>query len=670
MVSNSVSKLQIYIQQANFSIETSTSSIISSMPAMARESKLTLERARDLKERMNSLEKEICKSETVCSSNLERLDDMKVKLESARSFLEQSDSFSKLSIELEEFLESEKKDVTQACEKLAALQMSYELQLGLAGQAERELVLEEFKNRFEAVVAEQVVKALNENNVEQSCRFVEMFTKIDRLSQIVSYHSTLQREVYNTKWNEIVENQENHRFLADFYDFLLNSWGKSLKWYRDVFKSEGKVETMQIFTDLLNNLNPSRESVLSSRLKSTPDKMEFLAEISDSNEKFQEDLCEKIEGKLPEKLISAVFDFFNIFIVQYSSIEQSFLTSQLEEFKILQSNSADTMRYLEASTAKVFELANQALSRQTKITQNCAIVSLIYILNMFFKSFLEKVKKVQLQLDASRGDHQDWNLLQLSINFLTTIGNFKIKIDEIEGEVKKVMLSKIKEAGGGYKIVGVRDINEFEKISSRLIVNEFPVIFESLATPIEAISRETHQTVLRIIFSPIENFFKKLDVAENSDASVDLPDYSFTPNEYITEIGQFLLTLPQNLEPLLLDPTKPLALALEIGDSSYRDSNPPADVLLSLIAFETCVLYEEKVKEIQTISDSGAKQLAIDVEYLGSVLEELGLTISTNLKCIAQLFKIKKENYFIESAGTDAKLVATVRQMRNIQTSM
>lgn len=640
-----------------------------------------MEQAKELKTKMNSLEKDISKSETAFSmANLERLDDLKTKLEAAKNFLEQNDSFSKLTHELDELLESDKKDVGLACEKLFALQTSYQAQLGLAGQAERELVLEEFKNRLEASITSDVVKVLSEYNVEESMKFVEMFSKLDRLPQMKNYYGTLQRETYGSKWIELtssIENSDNHRFLTDFYEYLLASWNKQLKWYREVFKADsGVVDTIQVFVDLLNGLHPPRESVISSYLKRINEKMEFLSEISESNEKFAFDIREKIEetenafvpAEKMTQLSNAIFSFFNIFIVQYSSIEQSFLNTQLEEAKVLQSNSSDTVRCLDNLLLKLFEWVNQSIDRQSKITQNCAIVSLIYILNTFFKAFLEKVKKAQLQLDASRSDHQDWNLLQISLNFLQIIGNFKMKLDEVEENIKKLMLMKSKQIKSNeefcYKLVGQRDINDFEKITNRLLANETSVIFESLVAPTDVVAKDSHQMLLRLIFAPIENFFKKLEVSDSNDA--DLPDYSFTPFEYITEIGQFLLTLPQNLEPLLLNPAKPLKLALEMSDASYKDNIPSADILLSLIADETCALYQEKVLQILSIGDGGAKQLATDIEYLGSVLEELGLVISTQLKQIAQLLKVKSENYLSISSGIDPRLVAALRQMRNV----
>lgn len=675
-IEDAVANLQLHVQQANFSIETTTHSIISSMPSIANDSKRLQEQAKELKAKMNLLEKDITKSETAFSSNLERLDDLKMKLEAAKNFLEQNDSFSKLTNELEDLLESEKKDVAVACEKLLALQKSYEAQLGLAGQAERELVLEEFKNRLEASITGDVVKSLTDYNVEQSIKYVAMFSKIGRLSQMQNHYGFLQRESYGAKWIELtgaIENTDNQKFLAEFYEYLLLNWGKQLKWYREVFKSEGVVETIQVFVELLNGLHPSREAVIGSYLKRINEKMDFLMEISESNKNFAVAIREKIEGfPVPADKISnlskAIFDFFSIFIVQYSSIEQSLLNQQLEETKILQSNSSDTIRALENSLTKIFEWVEASIERQTKITDDCAIVSLIYILNTFFKNFLQKVKKVQLQLDASRTDHQDWNLLSICITFLQIIGSFIINFETIEDKLKKTMLAKSKQIKTGqefcYKLVGQRDVSDFERIISRLSENESAVVFESLTAEIDSVVKDSHQMLLRLIFAPIETFFKKLEISD-TDSTADF-SFSFTPHEYITEIGQFLLTLPQNLEPLLLNPAKPLKLALEMSDPSYKENIPSADVLLSLVADETCALYQEKVMQVSVIGDGGSKQLATDIEYLGSVLEELGLTISSQLKQIAQLLKIKGENYLSVSSGIDARLVARIRQMRNI----
>lgn len=135
-----------------------------------------------------------------------------------------------------------------------------------------------------------------------------------------------------------------------------------------------------------------------------------------------------------------------------------------------------------------------------------------------------------------------------------------------------------------------------------------------------------------------------------------------------------MLTLPQHLEPLLLTPNQQLKLALELCDDRYarnsgnteEPNEPSADILLSLLAEECCALYAERISQVCEISTFGAKQIACDIEYLGSVLEELGLSLSPHLQQLITLLRAPNENYLTVSAGCDPRLVTAIRQMRNI----
>lgn len=124
------------------------------------------------------------------------------------------------------------------------------------------------------------------------------------------------------------------------------------------------------------------------------------------------------------------------------------------------------------------------------------------------------------------------------------------------------------------------------------------------------------------------------------------------------------------MEPLLLTPNQQLKVALELCDERYARASstnePSADILLSLLADECCALYVERIGQLSVISVSGAKQLACDIEYLGSVLEELGLTLSTHLQQMITLLRAPSENYLAQSAGCDPRLVTAIRQMRKI----
>lgn len=284
---------------------------------------------------------------------------------------------------------------------------------------------------------------------------------------------------------------------------------------------------------------------------------------------------------------------------------------------------------------------------------------------------MEKFKKGQLQLEASRTANQDWNLLQICINLLQSLGEFWQKVGVVEESIKAIIFTKKEEEKENfrYKMVGKRELNDFQKMLNRFTENDAKfVIFDNLEPQISVIAKDIHQTMLLTVFKPIENYFMRFEICEsNSSGDSDLPDFSMAPMEFITEIGQYLLTLPQHLEPLLLSPASPLKTALEMSETNYNQNIPSADVLLSLVADETCALFQEKISKITKISDDfGAKQLATDIEYLQSILEELGLSIWSQLKSTAVLMKVKTENYSAQSTGMDPRLVTFIRQMRNI----
>lgn len=234
--------------------------------------------------------------------------------------------------------------------------------------------------------------------------------------------------------------------------------------------------------------------------------------------------------------------------------------------------------------------------------------------------------------------------------------------------------------GVGYRLTSQRDVKEFQKLIATVSagqLNHLDGIFKAVHAAIKPICEYIHDTTLATVFAPIEKHLQTIQPHRSADhpgavgGSVDLPDYSFAPQEFITQVGQYLLTLPQHLEPLLLSPTDNLLLALSLCDDRYGggdggDGQPGADVLLSLLVDETCAAYEQQIAHICELSGSAAKQVATDIEYLGSVLEELGLALDTQLQQTAALLRAPADQYLTLSTGCDPKLVTAIRQMRNI----
>lgn len=247
----------------------------------------------------------------------------------------------------------------------------------------------------------------------------------------------------------------------------------------------------------------------------------------------------------------------------------------------------------------------------------------------------------------------------------------KQKLNEIDSTMREIIFRKEKQIKENDQFCYKIDLDRFEKFLHELQETDNTCsdlkIFKDLLKLITEICEDVHRTMLFIVLQPIQNYFNKIEINEDTAMS-DLPDFSYTPMEYITLIGQYLLTLPQHLEPLLLNPSNSLKIALELSAPDYKENIPSADVLLSLVAEDCCVQFQNIIKKIFSITSSGAKQLATDIEYLENVLEELGLTICSSLQQTAHLLKAPSDpkGYIAACNGVDPKLVTEIRQMRSI----
>ncbi|XWS47666.1 hypothetical protein CRYUN_Cryun13aG0003700 [Craigia yunnanensis] len=110
------------------------------------------------------------------------------------------------------------------------------------------------------------------------------------------------------------------------------------------------------------------------------------------------------------------------------------------------------------------------------------------------------------------------------------------------------------------------------------------------------------------IWSPIEE-----------QSAFALPTFSAYPQSYVTSVGEYLLTLPQQLEPL--------AEGISNSDANNDEAQFFSTEWMFKVAEGATALYMEQLRGIQYITDRGAQQLSVDIEYLSNVLSALSMPI-------------------------------------------
>lgn len=292
--------------------------------------------------------------------------------------------------ELEDLFEQN--DMKKACEKLKTLQKSLIAQIGLPGQNEREAQLEGFKNRLEALASVSVVQCFTSGDIEQSKFFVEIFTSIDRLTQLIQYYLTVQKTLLQQRWSDFVELSQNSNstsFLREFYDQMIEYSQKQLKWCASVFGAHHTHTPITVLIELLPNLQPTRETAINGCLKRNDDKLITLQDFSMANIHFArhfidifEANTDKIDASVKDRFAAAAFDYFHIFFGQTASFEQQWLAFRLSELSLVYSTASESVAALGNANSKIFDWCDESVERSAVISQNCGLPTIVVVLNV------------------------------------------------------------------------------------------------------------------------------------------------------------------------------------------------------------------------------------------------------------------------------------------------
>ncbi|KAL8253293.1 hypothetical protein R6Q59_036986 [Mikania micrantha] len=147
--------------------------------------------------------------------------------------------------------------------------------------------------------------------------------------------------------------------------------------------------------------------------------------------------------------------------------------------------------------------------------------------------------------------------------------------------------------------------------------------------------------------------------AVEEQTAFHLPSFSAYAQSYVTTVGEYLLTLPQQLEPL--------AETISTNDANADEAQFFATEWMFKVAEGAAALFMEQLRGIQYITDRGAQQLSVDIEYLSNVLSALSMPIppilatfhtclSTPRDQLKDLIKIDSESLHLPTANLVCKM--------------
>ncbi|XP_042252988.1 conserved oligomeric Golgi complex subunit 7 [Thunnus thynnus] len=728
-----VMKLQLFIQEVNNAIEESSNQAVQNMPRVLRDVEAVKQEASFLKEQMVLVKEDIKKFEqdTVQSMQvLVEIDQVKGRMQLAAEALQEADKWSTLSADIEETFKTQ--DLAVISSKLTSMQNSLAMLVDTPDYSEKCVHLEALKNRLEALASPQIVATFNSMSIDQAKLFVKVFTEIDRMPQLLAYYYKCHKGQLVSMWQDLSQSELSlNQQLSEFYDTLLSTWHAQLQWSSQVFKNPYEVVTV-LLIQTLGAMVPSIPVCLSTAMDraAQEQRLDTLLELNNTTSTFGHSLEAAMLPHLGEhnllkvnELVCALYDPYKSYQLQYGDLEEAHLLIQISAVPLEHGEVIDCVEELSHSVGKLFGLASAAVDRCVKLTDGLAVCGLLKALKALFTKYVSDFsttlqsirKKCKLEDTPSSSVFQeDWTAFQNSVRIIATCGELLRQCGAFEQQLSNKILGTagkyLSESYSPRSLAGIQEASSTERKSTtknpwqeynylqRGSMAEYNSLMEVLyslkekgtgnssllAEPRAALTRlnqQANQLAFDSVFLQIKHQLCLVSKMESQESpgfgesyTEDLPTFSLSPQEYITNIGQYLMSLPLHLEPFVTQEDPALEMALHAGKLPFPpeqgDDLPEldntADYWLGSIARATMQTYCDAMLLIPQLSPHSTKQLATDIDYLSNVMDALGLQPSRTLQQILTLLRAKPEDYRQTAKLLPRRLASTIAALRCI----
>uniref|UniRef100_A0A8K9XDK3 Conserved oligomeric Golgi complex subunit 7 n=1 Tax=Oncorhynchus mykiss TaxID=8022 RepID=A0A8K9XDK3_ONCMY len=670
-----VMKLQVFIQEVNNAIEDSSNQALQNMPRVLRDVEALKQEASFLKEQMVLVKEDIRKFEqdTVQSMQvLVELDQVKSRMHLAADALQEADKWSTLSADIEETFKTQ--DLTVISSKLTAMQNSLAMLVDTPDYSEKCVYLEALKNRLEALASPQIVATFNSMSVDQAKLFVNVFTEIDRMPQLLAYYYKCHKGQLVSVWQDLSQSERSlNQQLAELYDTLLSTWHSQLQWSSQVFQNPYEVVTV-LLIQTLGALVPSIPVCLSTAMELTPQeqRMDTLLELHHTAATFGRSLEQAMLPHLGEnnllkvnELVSSLYDPYKPYQLQYGDLEKSHLLIQISAMPLEHGEVIDCVEELSHSVGKLFGLASVAVDRCVKLTDGLAVCGLLKALKALFTKYVSDFsttlqsirKKCRLEDTPSAAVFQeDWTTFQNSVRIIATCGELLRQCGAYEQQLSNKILATagkyLSESYSPLSLAGIQEASSTErKTSGRNPWQEYNYLQRG--------NMAEYNSLMEVLYSLKEK-------GTGNSSLLAEPRVALTRlNQQANQLA-FDSVFLQIKHQLCLVSTMEVRVCVCTGVFSISLLDNTADYWLGSIARATMQTYCDAILLIPELTAHSTKQLATDIDYLSNVMDALGLQPSRTLQQIVTLLRAKPEEYRLTAKLLPRRLVSTIAALRGL----
>jgi len=259
-------------------------------------------------------------------------------------------------------------------------------------------------------------------------------------------------------------------------------------------------------------------------------------------------------------------------------------------------------------------------------------------IEFYFDLLVEKICTLIKDLRAAFGvdpgttqrlqeDH--WVGFQSCFNLLQVLGECYLNIQQLETQTVSTILSSLSNPGDGDVLSSLQFWSELSPNNTSLLSSLTPEteLFKKcramFSRPINLANKLCVDFVMCSVRTTVHGVHLNKEWMSEEGAV-----FTPSPLSYITQLGDYLLLLPQQLEPFFAEENTPLDTALKQVDFSQfpgmtDDVEGDAFAWLTCICQSTMFSLVEVILRIPSLTGPGCKQLCSDVSYISNVMGAL-----------------------------------------------
>ncbi|XP_023607326.1 conserved oligomeric Golgi complex subunit 7 isoform X2 [Myotis lucifugus] len=514
-------------------------------------------------------------------------------------------------------------------------------------------------------------------------------------TQWATQHEDGDRPVHVYRCSSPSENKD-----LDFPDCVQAS---STILYPLVFKNPYEVVTV-LLIQTLGDLAPSLPMCLGSSVERAGPELELpkLLELYAATAHFAKGLEMALQPHSDEhnpvkvmELVGAVYGPYKPYQLRYGEMEAQNLLIQISAVPLEHGEVIDCVQELSHSVSKLFGLASEAVDRCIRFTNGLGTCGLLTALKSLFAKYVSDFtstlhsirKKCKLDdIPPSSLFQEDWTAFQNSIRIIATCGELLRQCGDFEQQLANRILSTagkyLSDAYSPRSLSAVHDSILTDRKSSaknpwqeyNYLQKDSPAEYASLMEMLYTLKEKGsgNHNLLSASRAALTRLNQQAHQLAFDSVFLRIKQQLLLIPKM--EIGQYIMSLPLNLEPFVTQEDSALELALHAGKLPFPpeqgDELPEldnmADNWLGSIARATMQTYCDVILQIPELTPHSTKQLATDIDYLVNVMDALGLQPSRTLQHVGTLLKTKPEDYRQVSKGLPRRLAATVAAMRSV----